>query len=177
MEEKRPAVPICPRCAAHVPDPAAACPNCGERPPPTPRSDAADRVADAPAAPPADPADGDPAQIPPRLAWRVRVLQARSMFSENAVKAGFLIGTAVFVVLGVLLVILGVAAGPTSVGCGCLAVVEAPLIGIFCALAFGTVAIVWQALAHSLKCLLDPKERRFVQTLQQIEGGTMPGEL
>jgi hypothetical protein len=177
MEEKRPAVLICPRCAAHVPDAAAVCPGCGERPPVAPWPDAADRIADAPAARLADdPADADPAQIPPRLAWRVRVLQARSLFSENAVKAGFMTGAALFVALGVLSIIVGIMGGPTSAGCGCMMIVEAPLIGIFSALAFGAAATVWQALAHTVKCLLDPKERRAARVLQQIEAGMMPGE-
>ena len=168
---------ICPRCAAHGPGPGAACPRCGERPPVAPRPEEVDRVTDAPAAPlAADPVDDDPAQLSPRLAWRLRVLEVRSMFSEHAVKLGFLIGATSFLAFGALFIILGLSGASLDAGCGCMLLVEAPLAGIACALAFGVVSTLWQFAYRSLLYVLDPKERQAARVLQQIEAGKMPGE-
>lgn len=163
------AMQICTRCAAHVADDRAACPACGQS------AEAAAARAPAiqpePDLPPADDAEEHGrGQIPRRLAWRLRLLDVRAFPSLEKVKAVFMAAAVVSAAAGAVAIVFGAASG-SAVGPGCMLIIEAPLIGLFCVVAFVVGAAVWQLLSNTVLFAVDPKRREAVRTLQRIGHG------
>jgi hypothetical protein len=144
----------------------AACPACGQSAEPAPPPGPAIQSESNP--PPAgDAEDLDPGQIPPRLAWHVRLRGVMAYPAPATVKAVFLVATVASAAAGVIVLLGGIAKG-SAVGPGCMLVIEAPLIGLFCVFGFIIGAAVWQLLSNTVLYAVDPERREAVRALHQI---------